>query len=85
VPGVLKNAIDIASELWGANSFAGKPGAVIGISIGAPGSAMTQQHLRSSLAYLDVQLLAQPEAFVHFTNNSIAPDGTIGTEKSGGK
>ena len=26
LPGVLKNAMDIASRPWGTNSFAGKPG-----------------------------------------------------------
>ena len=84
IPGVLKNAIDIASRPWGTNSFAGKPAAVIGASIGAAGSAMAQQHLRNVLAYLDVPTLAQPEVFIHFTKDLIAPDGKIsnpGTEK----
>ena len=78
IPGVLKNAIDIASRPWGANSFAGKPGAVIGTSIGSAGTAMAQQHLRNVLAYLDVPLLGQPEVFIHFKDGLIAPDGTIG-------
>ncbi len=42
IPGVLKNAIDIASRPWGTNSFAGKPAAVIGTSIGATGTALAQ-------------------------------------------
>ena len=69
IPGVLKNAIDIASRPWGTNSFAGKPGAVIGTSIGAAGSAVAQQHLRNVLAYLDVPLLGQPEVFVQFKDD----------------
>lgn len=69
VPGVLKNAIDIASRPWGTNSFAGKPGAMIGASIGATGSALAQQHLRNVLAYLDVPLLGQPEVFVQFKDD----------------
>jgi chromate reductase len=69
IPGVLKNAIDIASRPWGTNSFAGKPGAVIGASIGATGSALAQQHLRNVLAYLDVPLLGQPEVFVQFKDD----------------
>jgi chromate reductase len=77
IPGVLKNAIDIASRPWGTNSFAGKPGAVIGTSIGSTGSALAQQHLRNVLAYLDVPLLAQPEVFVHFKDELIEPDGSI--------
>lgn len=69
VPGVLKNAIDIASRPYGTNAFAGKPGAVIGASIGSTGSALAQQHLRNTLAYLDVPLLGQPEVFVQFKDD----------------
>jgi chromate reductase len=80
VPGVLKNSIDIASRPWGTNSFAGKPGAVIGTSIGSTGTALAQQHLRNTLAYLDVPMLAQPEVFIHFKDDLIADDGTIGND-----
>jgi chromate reductase len=80
IPGVLKNAIDIASRPWGTNSFAGKPGAVIGTSVGSTGSALAQQHLRNVLAYLDVPTLAQPEVFVQFKDELIADDGTINSE-----
>ncbi len=84
IPGVLKNAIDIGSRPWGKNSFAGKPGAVIGTSVGATGTSMAQQHLRNVLSYLDVPLLGQPEVFVHFKDDLFSADGTInnpGTEK----
>ncbi len=47
IPGALKNAIDWASRPWGDNSFSGKPSAVIGGSIGAIGTAVAQQNLRS--------------------------------------
>jgi chromate reductase, NAD(P)H dehydrogenase (quinone) len=83
IPGVLKNALDIASRPWGKNSFAGKPGAVIGASIGTTGSALAQQHLRNVLAYLDVPLLAQPEVFVHFKDDSlIDAEGKIASEET---
>jgi chromate reductase len=80
IPGVLKNAIDIASRPWGTNSFAGKPAAVIGASIGTGGTALAQQHLRNVLAYLDVPVLGQPEVFIHFKDDLIADDGTIHNE-----
>jgi len=82
IPGVLKNAIDIASRPWGTNSFARKPGAVIGASIGSIGTALAQQHLRSSMAYLDVPLLGQPEVFIHFTEDLIDPDGRINNKST---
>ena len=66
IPGVLKNAIDWASRPYGKNSFNGKPTAGIGTSGGAIGTAAAQQHLRSILAYLNVVLMGQPEAYIQF-------------------
>jgi chromate reductase len=82
IPGVLKNAIDIASRPWGTNSFAGKPGAVIGISVGATGTALAQQHLRNVLAYLDVPTLGQPEVFIQNQKGLCSEDGTISDEST---
>ena len=64
MPGVLKNAIDHASRPYGQSAWAGKPAGVIGVSVGAIGTAIAQQHLRNMLAYLDVPTLGQPEAFI---------------------
>lgn len=80
IPGVLKNALDTASRPWGQNSFAGKPSAVIGTSIGAIGTAVAQQHLRSILSFLASPELAQPEAFLHMTEGLIAEDGEVTNE-----
>ena len=82
IPGVLKNAIDTASRPYGKNSFAGKPAGVLGISIGAIGTALAQQHLRNVLAYLDVPTLAQPEAFLHFGDGLIDEHGVIARDDS---
>ncbi len=78
VPGVLKNALDHASRPYGANAFAGKPAGILGISIGAPGTCMAQQHLRNILAYLDVPLLCQPEAFLQLKDGFFDAEGGIG-------
>ncbi len=80
IPGVLKNAIDIASRPWGTNSFAGKPAGVLGISIGAIGTALAQQHLRNVLAYLDVPTLGQPEVFLQMKDGLLDEDGNVGDE-----
>jgi len=77
IPGVLKNAIDHASRPYGQNAWAGKPGSVIGASVGAPGASMAQQHLRNVLAYLDVPTLSQPEVFIHVTEGLFDTNGTI--------
>lgn len=65
MPGVLKNAIDHASRPYGQSAWKGKPSGVLGVSIGAAGTAMAQQHLRNVLAYLDAPTLGQPEVFIH--------------------
>ncbi|RDK02090.1 NADPH-dependent FMN reductase [Paraburkholderia lacunae] len=77
MPGVLKNAIDWGSRPWGTNSFANKPGAVIGTSLGATGTALAQQHLRNVLAYLDVATLGQPEVFIKHDAAVINEKGEI--------
>lgn len=65
IPGVLKNAIDHASRPYGQSVWAGKPAGVTGVSVGATGTCMAQQHLRNILAYLDVPTLGQAEVFIH--------------------
>lgn len=77
VPGVLKNALDTASRPWGDNSFAGKPSAVIGASVGAIGTAVAQQHLRSILSFLASPELAQPEGYLQMRDGLIADDGDV--------
>ena len=78
IPGVLKNAIDNASRPYGQSAWAGKPAGVIGVSVGAIGTALAQQHLRNVLAYLDVPTLGQPEAFVQAKEGLFDADGNIG-------
>ena len=78
VPGVLKNAIDHASRPYGQSAWAGKPAGVIGASVGAIGTAMSQQHLRNVLAYLDMPTLGQPEAFIHAKDGLFDADGNVG-------
>jgi chromate reductase len=80
IPGVLKNAIDQASRPYGQSAWAGKPAAVIGVSVGAIGTSMAQQHLRNVLAYLDMPTLGQPEAFLQAKEGLFADDGSIGAD-----
>lgn len=77
VPGVLKNALDTASRPWGDNSFDEKPSAVIGMSIGAIGTAVAQQQLRTILAFLASPTLTQPEAFLQSREGLITEDGVV--------
>ena len=81
-PGVLKNAIDHASRPYGQSAWGGKPAGVLGVSVGAIGTAVAQQHLRISLAYLDVPTLGQPEAFVQHKDGLFDDKGDIGNDKT---
>ena len=83
VPGVLKNALDQGSRPWGKSVWGGKPAGVIGVSVGAIGTAMAQQHLRNVLAYLDMPTLNQPEAFIHAKDDLFNTDGSIGSGSLG--
>ena len=76
-PGVLKNAIDWASRPYGKSAFKGKPAAVIGTSPGSIGTAVAQHNLRGTLAYLDMVIMSQPEAYIQFTDGLIDDDGKI--------
>lgn len=80
IPGVLKNAIDHASRPYGESVWAGKPAGVLGASIGAIGTAVAQQHLRTVLAYLDVPTLGQPETFIHAKEGLFDPSGNINAD-----
>jgi chromate reductase len=80
IPGVLKNAIDHASRPYGQSAWAGKPAAMIGVSVGALGTALAQQHLRSVLAYLDMPTLGQPEMFIQNKPGLFNANGDIGTD-----
>lgn len=78
IPGVLKNAIDHASRPYGQSVWGGKPAGVIGVSVGAIGTALAQQHLRNILAYLDAPTMGAPEAFIKAKDGLFDADGSIG-------
>lgn len=78
IPGLLKNALDQASKPSGQNAWGGKPSGIMGISPGAIGTALAQQHLRNILACLDVPTLGQPEAFIQSKEGLFDEDGGIG-------
>ncbi len=77
IPGGLKNAIDWASRPWGENSFDHIPAAVIGASIGSIGTAVAQQSLRGVLSFCNARQMTAPEAYIHFTPDHYADDGTV--------
>ena len=80
IPGVLKNAIDHASRPYGKSAWTGKPAGIVGVSPGAMGTALAQQHLRNVLVSLDMPTLAQPEVFLQAKETLFDKDGNIGAD-----
>jgi len=71
VPGVLKNAIDVASRPYGQSAWEGKPGAVISVSPGAIGGFGANQHLRQLCVFLNVPTMQQPEGLYRWRCNHL--------------
>lgn len=70
--------VDDASRPYGKNEWAGKPAGILGVSVGAIGTAVAQAHLRGILAYLDVPVLGQPEAYLQMTDELFDKKENIG-------
>ncbi|KAF0811611.1 Chromate reductase [Andreprevotia sp. IGB-42] len=80
IPGVLKNAIDWASRPYGQSKWDGKTAGVLGASVGAIGTFGAQHHLRQTLAYLNLRVLGQPEAYLNISQS--LENGEITNEKT---
>lgn len=78
--GVLKNALDHAARPYGKSAWTGKPAGVLGVSPGAMGTSLAQQHLRNVLVSLDMPTLAQPEVFIQAKEGLFDKDGNIGAD-----
>ncbi len=81
IPGALKNAIEWGARPWGKNSWAGKPGAVAGVTPGAIGTAVAQSQLRSIAPVLDIALISQPELYLSLQPGQLSETGEIADEK----
>ncbi len=75
----IKNAIEWGSRPWGKNSWAGKPGAIVGATLGVIGTAVAQSDLRSVASVLGLGVMAQPEIYLNFREGQIV-NGEIAEE-----
>jgi chromate reductase len=82
MPGVLKNALDVASRPYGDNALEGKPVAIMGASVGMLGTARAQYHLRQSCVFLNMHPLNRPEVMVPFAQEKIDDQGRLTDEKT---
>ncbi len=82
VPGVLKNALDIASRPYGQGALQGKPAAVISGSPGPIGGFGANHHLRQSLTFLNMPAMQQPEAYLGHLGECFNDAGELTNEKT---
>jgi chromate reductase len=80
MPGVLKNAIDVGSRPYGRSVWDKKPGAVVSVTPGGLGAFGANHHLRQSCVFLDMPMMAQPEAYLSGAGDFFAEDGSIKDE-----
>jgi chromate reductase, NAD(P)H dehydrogenase (quinone) len=81
-PGVLKNALDVASRPWGQSVWSGKPTAVVSVSPGPLGGFGANYHLRQVLSYLNMPILPQPEAYISSAMNLFDSNGNLTDEST---
>lgn len=82
IPGALKNALDIASRPYGQSAWDGKPGAVVSLSVGAPGGFGANQHLRQCFVFLNIPCMQQPEAYIGQVGNLFDEQGKLNNEST---
>jgi chromate reductase len=82
IPGVLKNAIDWGTRPGNDNSWDGKPGAIMGVSMGLLGTARMQYHLRQVFVNIGVLTLGKPEVMIGQAAQKFDADLNLTDEKT---
>jgi len=77
IPGVLKNAIDWASQPLDESVLAGKPTAVMGCTTGHSGTIRAQLQLRQTLQYTQAHALPAPELLVSHAHSKFDAAGRL--------
>lgn len=77
IPGVLKNAIDIASRPYGKSSFNGRPIGLFGTSPGAHGGVSAVKHLQQIMPGIAGPIMQQPEAYAGMLGDAFDASGEV--------
>jgi chromate reductase, NAD(P)H dehydrogenase (quinone) len=80
IPGVLKNAIDVASRPYGKSSFLGKPVGIISNSPGPLGGVNAAKHLQNILPGICGPILGQPEIYLNGIGDAFDEKGDLTKE-----
>ena len=77
IPGVLKNAIDVASRPYGKSSFNDKPVGIIANSPGPLGGVSAAKTLQNILPGISGPIMQQPEAYLNAVGDAFDADGNL--------
>ena len=77
IPGVLKNAIDVASRPYGKSSFLGKPTGIVSNSPGPLGGVSAAKHLQNILPGISGPILGQPEIYLNGVGDAFDDKGNL--------
>jgi chromate reductase len=80
IPGVLKNAIDVASRPYGKSSFLGKPVGIISNSPGPLGGISAAKHLQNILPGICGPIMGQPETYLNGVGDAFGENGDLTKE-----
>lgn len=80
VPGVLKNAIDVASRPYGKSSFLGKPVGIVANSPGPLGGVAAAMHLKALLPGICGPIMQQPEIYLNGVGDAFDDKGELTKE-----
>jgi chromate reductase len=82
MPGVLKNAIDVASRPYGDNAWNGKPVAIMSAAMGTAGGLRAQYQLRQCFVFLNMDAVVQPEVAIAAAHQRFDDKGNLTDETS---
>lgn len=77
IPGVLKNAIDIASRPYGKSSFLGKPIGIVSNSPGPLGGVSAAKHLQTIMPGISGPIMGQPEIYLNGVGDAFDDQGEL--------
>jgi chromate reductase, NAD(P)H dehydrogenase (quinone) len=77
IPGVLKNAIDVASRPYGDSAWDGKPALIMGASVGNIATARAQYDLRKMMVFLNMFPINRPEVMIGTAQDKFDADGNL--------
>ena len=77
IPGVLKNAIDVASRPYGKSSFLGKPTGIVSNSPGPLGGVNAAKSLQHILPGICGPIMGQPETYLTMVGDAFNEKGEL--------